>query len=557
MPHVVPVRDDCLVIVLSVMAAGLVVAVILALRHRREALIAEQEAAKFRLSEERFRTLYRVTPVALHAADADGALVEVSDHWLELLGYQREEVIGRRISEFMKLEPVSHRHEADCARLFSAGELREAEYRFVRRDGGVIDTLVSSCAERDAAGRVVRIVGWLVDVTARRRVEAALRQAQKMQAVGQLTGGVAHDFNNILAAISGNHELARQALDSGNWVCAGRYIAAAQKSARRAAALTQRLLAFSRRQPLKPQPIEVHRLIAGVSDVLRRTIGENIVVETLMAGGVWQTRADPVQLEAALLNVALNARDAMPDGGKLIIETSNAYLDDAYAARHGEVRPGQYVLIALSDTGSGMPPKVAEKAFEPFFTTKRIGQGAGLGLSQVFGFVKQSGGHVKIYSELDVGTTVKIYLPRLVGEPAITRAAARRAEPAAFYAGGETILVVEDDEDVRAFTAETLRGLGYRVVEAHDASSALTALENIRDITMLCTDVGLPGINGKQLADEARRRMPELPVLYTSGYTNHAIVHNGLLDPGVQLLNKPFTMVELASKVRQVIDAVE
>lgn len=523
---------------------------------RRLALLAEREAVRLRQSEERFRTLYRTTPVALHSVDPDGVLNEVSDHWLELLGYSREEVIGRSIVEFMTPASARDRRPADRAILFATGELRDAEYQFVRKNGEVIDALISARTERDGEGKVVRIIGALVDVTARRRAEAALRQAQKMEAVGQLTGGVAHDFNNLLAAISGNHELARQALDGGNWMRADRHIAAAQKSAWRAASLTQRLLAFSRRQPLKPQPIELHRLIAGMSDLLRRTIGENIVVETLLAGGVWQTRADPNQLEATLLNLAINARDAMPDGGKLIIETSNAHLDEAYAARHDEVRPDQYVLIALSDTGVGMPPGVVENAFEPFFTTKGIGQGSGLGLSQVFGFVKQSGGHVKIYSEVGVGTTVKIYLPRLVDEPP-TAVAADQEEPASNYAGNETILIVEDDEEVREFAAETLRGLGYRVIEAHDASSALTALENIRDITMLFTDVGLPGINGKQLAEEARRRMPELPVLYTSGYTSYAIVHNGLLDPGIQLLNKPFTMVELAHKVRQVIDAVE
>jgi PAS domain S-box-containing protein len=519
---------------------------------------AEREAASLRLSEERFRSLYRTTPVPLHSSNPDGVLTEVSEHWLELLGYERGEVIGRRITDFLTAESAQSRTTNDLMALFETGELRGAEYQFVRKSGEIVDTLVSCHAERDAAGQVVRVVGAVVDITARKRAEDALRQAQKMEAVGQLTGGVAHDFNNLLAAISGNHELALRALNVGEDVRAGRHISSAQRSVGRAAALTQRLLAFSRRQPLKPQPVDVPQLVTGMTDLLRRTIGENIAVETVIAGGVWQTLADPNQLEAALLNLAINARDAMPDGGKLIIETSNAHLDAAYAARRDEVKPGQYVQIALTDTGIGMPREVAENAFEPFFTTKQIGEGSGLGLSQVFGFVKQSGGHVTIYSQVGLGTTVRIYLPRLLSpEPPLGAPEVELEENPANYAGHETILVVEDDEDVRAFTSESLRGLGYRVLEAGDASSALNALENIPEITMLFTDVGLPGINGRQLAEEARRRVPSLPVLYTSGYASRGIVTNGLLEPGIDLLSKPFTIIELASRIRRVIDAVD
>ena len=383
-------------------------------------------------------------------------------------------------------------------------------------------------------------------------VEATLRQVQKMEAMGQLTGGIAHDFNNLLQVIIGNLEvLQRRNLVAGN--DAQRMVAAAVRGAERAATLTQRLLAFARRQPLNPKPIDVNKLVAGMSELLHRTLGESITIETVLAGGIWRVAADANQLENALLNLAVNARDAMQAGGRLTIETANAFLDEAYADGN-EVKAGQYVLVAVSDTGEGMGPEVVAKAFEPFFTTKDVGRGSGLGLSQVYGFIKQSGGHAKIYSEPSQGTTIKLYLPRL----AVSADTREGAADAAVLPTGDRdrlVLVVEDDEDVRAHAVSILTELGYPVLEVGDGPSALRELEAHRDVRLLFTDVGLPGgLNGRQLVDEARRRRPDLLVLYTTGYARNAIVHQGRLDPGVELITKPFTFSSLATKVNAVFE---
>jgi CheY-like chemotaxis protein len=372
-----------------------------------------------------------------------------------------------------------------------------------------------------------------------------------MEAIGQLTGGVAHDFNNLLTVILGNLEtIGRLApADDGRL---RRAVEQASRGAQRAATLTQQLLAFSRRQPLNPKPTEVNRLVSGVSELIRRTLNENIAIETVLGAGVWRVEIDSHQLESALLNLAVNARDAMPSGGKLTIETSNAHFDEHYASAHAEVQPGQYVSISVTDTGAGMSKDVLSRAFDPFFTTKPIGQGTGLGLSQVYGFVKQSGGHVKLYSEVGEGTTVKIYLPRYTGGQAEVEIEQAPSVPQG--ESTEVILVVEDDEDVRSFSVESLRELGFSVLEARDGPSALRLLELHPEIKMLFTDVGLPGINGRELVDAARTRRPGLKVLFTSGYARNAIVHQGRLDPGVQLLTKPFTRGQLASRVRDVLD---
>jgi len=322
--------------------------------------------------------------------------------------------------------------------------------------------------------------------------------------------------------------------------------------AKRAASLTQRLLAFSRRQPLDPKPLDVNVLVRGLSDLIHRTLGETIAVETVLGAGLWQVEVDENELEASILNLAVNARDAMPAGGRLTIETSNAHIDAAYVANHAEVAPGQYVSISVSDTGGGMDATTIAQAFEPFFTTKPVGKGTGLGLSQVYGFVKQSGGHVKIYSEVDQGTSVKIYLPRFFGP-----SASHIVENGPLPEGGasETILVVEDDDDVRAYSVEILRELGYRVIEAHDGPSALRLLERQPKVDLMFTDVVLPGgMTGAQVAAQARDIRPELKVLFTTGYARNAIIHQGRLDKGVQLLTKPFTFAELAEKVRDVLD---
>jgi CheY-like chemotaxis protein len=386
-----------------------------------------------------------------------------------------------------------------------------------------------------------------------------------MEAIGHLTGGVAHDFNNLLQIILTSLDMLRRRVNG--WGLSPReasdfhrFMDAAVVGGERAAALTRQLLAFARRQPLEPKEIDVNRLVLGMSDLLRRTLGEAVSVETVLGGGLWRIFADANQLESALLNLAVNARDAMigreggNDGGKLTIETANAHLDDGYAASHEDVTAGQYVLVAVTDTGSGMTKEVLASAFEPFFTTKGIGHGTGLGLSQVYGFIKQSGGHIKIYSEPGEGTAVKLYLPRMTGPAAETvTEPEERATPRASAA--ETILVVEDEDGVRGFTVEMLRELGYRVREAANGREALRALDSDPSIRLLFTDVGLPdGLNGRQLADEARLRRPALKVLFTSGYTRNAIVHAGRLDDGVALIGKPFTYAALAEKVRMVLE---
>ncbi len=395
------------------------------------------------------------------------------------------------------------------------------------------------------------------EITERMRTEEALRQAQKMEAVGQLTGGIAHDFNNLLTAICGGAETLERLLPQplgANETRIRRALRMIDQGAQRAATLTQRLLAFARRQALDPRPIDANKLVAGMSELLRRTLGESVSIETVLAGGLWRTMTDPNQLESALLNLAVNARDAMPDGGKLTIETANAHLDETYATQHEDVVPGQYVLIAVSDTGTGMAKSTIEHVFEPFFTTKEVGQGTGLGLSQVYGFIKQSRGHIKIYSELGQGTVVKLYLPRLFDD---TRFASedQGEEEAPPGGSGELILVVEDDEDVRAYSTETLRELGYRVLMASNGPAGLEVLARHPGIRLLFTDVGLPGgMTGRQLADNARRLRPDLLVLFTTGYARNAIVHGGILDPGTHLLPKPFTHASLAAKIRALLD---
>jgi len=389
----------------------------------------------------------------------------------------------------------------------------------------------------------------------RREAEEMLRHAQKMEAIGQLTGGVAHDFNNLLTIISGNIETAQRSLNLWSEASRDRLtraIANAASGAQRAAALTQRLLAFARRQPLDPRLTNVNQLISGMSEFFRRTLGENIDLEIVGSAGLWQVEVDPSQMEAAILNLVVNAKDAMADAGKLTIETGNAFIDESYSQHNADIPVGQYVQISVSDTGEGMSREVQEKAFDPFFTTKEPGQGTGLGLSQVYGFVKQSGGHVKIYSELGEGTTIKIYLPRAY----VTSSASRESEPPVVGGpGSETILVVEDEADVRAYLVETLRDLNYRVREVADGAAALTLLEaEPFRIDLLLTDIVMRGMNGRQLADALQRRQPELKVLFITGYSRNAIVHQGRLDAGVSLLQKPLTQAMLASKIRDILD---
>jgi signal transduction histidine kinase len=389
----------------------------------------------------------------------------------------------------------------------------------------------------------------------RREAEEMLRQSQKMEAVGQLTGGVAHDFNNLLTIIMGNLEIADRTISSWNDGAReklARVIASAAGGAQRAATLTHRLLAFARRQPLDPKTTNVNQLLLGMSDFFKRTLGENIDLEIVGGAGVWQVEVDPGQMEAAVLNLVVNAKDAMNDEGKLTIETSNAFIDESYSQQNAGMPVGQYVQVSVTDNGPGMSKEVQQKAFDPFFTTKEPGQGTGLGLSQVYGFVKQSGGHVKIYSEVGEGTTIRLYLPRAHATPTTAEEADNKMIGSL---GRETILIAEDEPEVRSYLVETLRELNYNVKEAPDAASALALFERARShIDLLLTDIVMPGMNGRQLADELSSRQPSIKVLYMTGYSRNAIVHQGRLDPGVSLLQKPITQVMLARRVRELLD---
>jgi signal transduction histidine kinase/ActR/RegA family two-component response regulator len=393
------------------------------------------------------------------------------------------------------------------------------------------------------------------EIKRRLETEAQLVQMQKIEAIGQLTGGIAHDFNNMLSVVLGSLRLLQRRLQRGD-TNVDKFVNAAIDGAERAANLTSRLLAFSRQQPLAPDVIDANKLIAGMGEILRRTIPESVHIETVLAGGLWRCFADTPGLENAVINLAVNARDAMPNGGKLTIETANAALDDAYAVTHPDVKAGQYVMIAVTDTGTGMPPDVIARAIDPFFTTKPAGQGTGLGLSQVHGFIKQSGGHVAIYSEPGHGTTIKLYLPRHFGpsDPAPRR---RLQAAVAVSSSNETLLVVEDDAEVRKLTIDMLGELGYTTIESENAVQALATIDSHPEIALMITDVVMPGMNGRLLANEARVRRPGLPVLFTTGYTRNAIVHHGVLDPDVHVIIKPYTLETLAAKVQELLSSAK
>ncbi|WP_426200812.1 ATP-binding protein [Pseudomonas sp. TWP3-1] len=384
-----------------------------------------------------------------------------------------------------------------------------------------------------------------------RHNEEALRQSQKMEAVGQLTGGIAHDFNNMLTGIIGSLELLRRRLARGRLDDLDSLIDLGVTSANRAAGLTHRLLAFSRRQSLDPKPVDMNSLVQSMSELLQRSVNESIRMELHLDEQLWVAEADPNQLESALLNLVINARDAMPDGGKLMVQTSNQILDESFTAAYSNLKAGEYVVLSVSDTGCGMPPSVSSRAFDPFFTTKPIGQGTGLGLSMIYGFSKQSGGHVSIDSEIDQGTTVRLYLPRFRGEP--VPQSSPNPEQAPDAVEGETVMIVEDDPAVRVLVSAVLSELGYAYVEASDADSAVPILDSTQRIDLLISDVGLPGMNGRQLAEIARQFRPDLKVLFITGYAEHAAVRGGFLDSGMQMITKPFTFDLLTAKVREMI----
>ena len=522
-----------------------------ALNQSLEARVAERTADRdrmWRLSQD----------LMVVVADGDDVVIEaVNPAWLRLLGWTEAELVGRSAVDFVHPDDMTLARSNRRPYVEEIDEdgrtLRRYHNRYRHKQGGwrwISWTVVAADGVLQGVGR---------DVTEEREqaealalAESQLRQAQKMEAVGQLTGGIAHDFNNMLSIVISSLGLLKRRLAKGD-SNVERFADSALEGANRAASLTHRLLAFSRQQPLKPEPIEPGRLVSGLAEMIMRTLGETIKVETVLGAGLWRTHADPHQLESAILNLAVNARDAMADGGKLTIETANTDMDARYAAQHPGVAAGQYVMIAVTDTGSGMDADVVAKAFEPFFTTKDVGKGTGLGLSQVYGFVRQSGGHVKIYSEVDHGTVVKLYLPRFMGGQ---RDLTEMAPKSLVYADEAiTILLVEDEPAVRQLGVEALNELGYRVLEADNAASALQLLERHDDISLLFTDVVMPEVNGRKLAEEAIRRRPGLRVLFTTGYTRNAVVHNGVLDPGVELLGKPFTIEQLSAKLRAVLEA--
>ena len=640
--------------------------------------ITERLEAERRLrdSEERYRVLYNNTPVMLHSIDRDGRLVAVSDYWLEYLGYSRDEVIGRKLSDFLTEGSRRHAEQTFLPEFFKTGVLSNVGYQFVKKNGGIIDISLSATAERDEDGAVARSRTVLVDVTERNNAERALRQserqmrliadslpvlicyldqdgcirfanrtfsewyrcddrniigdpfdslltpemrdvlkphmttaqmgddlnfeatltypdgktrevettclplrrddgdvegfvvmatdaterkateaqlqqAQKMEAVGQLTGGLAHDFNNLLAVVLGNLQLLERSIKDDDK--AVRRSRAALDATERGAELTKRLLAFSRRQTLEPKTIDVNDLVTDMNTLLRRTLGETVELNMACADDLWLTKADPNQVETAVLNLAINARDAMPDGGKLTVETANECLDETYVAQFSDVDAGDYVMIAVSDTGTGIPKDLVAKVFQPFFTTKDVGKGSGLGLSMVYGFVKQSGGHVRIYSEEGHGTSVKIYLPREASDSVDVEKTDKTEQP--IKGGDETILVVEDDPAVRQMAVSLLEDLGYRVLEAENGADALATLQRHESIDLMFSDIIMPGgMNGAELAIQARDRHPGLRVLHTSGYAEAAVTRDGKIGSTNELLSKPYRKEELARKVRRVLD---
>ncbi len=483
--------------------------------------------------------------------DTAGVFRAANEAWTAILGWRPDEVVGR--SYVGLIHPDDHPSSEQALATASEAELPAYENRYRHKDGTYRWISWVAAPEKGliyASGR--HVTAEKEAAATLEAMQEQLRQSQKMEAVGQLTGGLAHDFNNLLAGISGSLELLQARVAQGRIGDLERYLSAAQGAAKRAAALTHRLLAFSRRQTLDPKPTDANRLVAGMEELVRRTVGPQVAVEVVAAGGLWATLVDPNQLENALLNLCINARDAMPDGGRLTIETGNKWLDQR-AARERDLPPGQYVSVCVSDTGTGMAPEVIARAFDPFYTTKPIGMGTGLGLSMVYGFVRQSGGQARIYSEPCQGTMVCLYLPRHHGEAEDAEAPGELAE-APRAEQGETVLVVDDEPTVCMLVSEVLGDLGYTAIEAADGPAGLRVLQSNARIDLLVTDVGLPGgMNGRQVADAARERRPGLRVLFITGYAENAVVGNGHLEPGMHVMTKPFAMEALASRIKELI----
>jgi len=541
--------------------------------------------------ETQFQQLAESIPQLVWISDTDDNDLYFNPQWHEFSGLQPISLVGRAWQQFITSPEERARitlHRSQCM----AEQTSWQDTVQLRNSEGVEKWfLCRALPIRDHAGKIIRWFSTCTDVNAmhhqsgkfeqdavnlradavdrqdaldtsqfdlnksnvrRAAAEDQVRQLQKMEAVGQLTGGIAHDFNNMLTVIGGGLHLLQSRLARQDYDV-DKFISLAMEGTTRAAQLTHRLLAFARQQPLSPEPVDLNRLVSNLSSMLQRTLGSNIHLEFVGHAGLWTVYADFSSLEQVLLNLSVNARDAMNDGGRITVETGNVYVDDSYAQQE-QLTPGHYVMIAVSDTGTGITDEVLARVFEPYFTTKGVGKGTGLGLAQVYGFAKQSHGHVKIYSELDHGTSVKLYLPRYTGDaqPVERQVVSTYLTPV--VSSSECVLVVEDDPKVRIVSLEMLKELGYQVLEAESGMAALQLIEVHPEITLIFTDVVMPEMTGRQLADKVAHDHPELPVLYTTGYTRNAIVHNEMLDRGVTLLPKPFTLRELGTKVRQVID---
>lgn len=511
----------------------------------RDMTAERQAATELAASRAERDRIWNTTNDLMAVAGQDGYIKSCNPAWSRLLGYDEATLLGRPFIELVA-EADRPRVVTAMAQLARGQALREFEDRMVHADGQT--SLISWNSE--PMGDTFHIVGR--NVTDQRRVEEALRQSQKMEAVGQLTGGIAHDFNNLLQGITGSLDLLEKRLAQGRLSDLNRFISGAMSAANRAAALTHRLLAFSRRQPLDPKPVSANPLIASMEDLLRRTLGEHIALDLMLAPDLWSTLCDPHQLENAVLNLAINGRDAMPDGGTLTITTCNCDLDETSPVWSRDMRPGAYICISVSDTGIGMSEEIIAKAFEPFFTTKPIGQGTGLGLSMIYGFVRQSEGYTKILSAHGQGSCLKLFLPRYTG--GLMTEEPSDAAPAALPAGeGETVLVIEDEPVVRTLIVEVLADLGFAALEATDGPAGLEILQSRQRIDLLISDVGLPGLNGRQVADAARLLRPDLKVIFMTGYAETAAAAHGFLEPGMALITKPFAMADLAAKIRATI----
>jgi PAS domain S-box-containing protein len=527
--------------------------------------LTERQLSQLRLleSERRYRRLIEsVVDYAIFQLDANGIVSTWNPGAQRIKGYSADEIIGKHFRCFYTQEDQDAGVPEKVLETAAREGKFEAESWRVRKDGSRFFASVVIDRIRDDDGKLLGFAKVTRDITDRYQAQRALREvqeqlaaSQKMEAVGQLSGGIAHDFNNLLMIVTGNLESAQRNLQKlgGEHFNLQRSINNAMRGAQRAAALTSRLLAFSRRQALDPKPLDVNRFLIGATDFLQRALGEMVQVEIVGSAGLWQIEVDANHLEAAIVNLAINARDAMPGGGKVTIEAANTYLDPEYCRVNPEVSPGQFVVICVADTGAGMSSEVVSRAFEPFFTTKEPGQGTGLGLSQVYGFVKQSGGHIKIYSEAGEGTTVKMYFPRFIGKA--EEHVEEANEDIAVGEQDETVLLVEDDADLREYLADVLRGRNYRVFTAAnaDAALAIAGRERLR-IDLLLTDIVMPGMNGRELSHELKDLRPDIGILFMTGYSRNAIMHHGRLDPGVDVLQKPISQAELAARVRAALD---